>query len=133
MPCDIYVGPFGRNGATAVVVNPTSGAAGSTMNGSMRSATVYERDATGRWSSSGTLNHIDCPAVAEALRLGHAGAVAPEHTDLMVNGIRLEFISNRTFAPQCQEEKPPDTPALQKTPADAQAPAHMGPAFGSPR
>lgn len=132
-PCDIYVGSFGRGGTTAVIVNPTSGAQPSGTNDSIRTAMVYERDSSGIWQKTGTLDRISCPDVAAALRTGKATAVPPEHNDLMVNGIRLRFIANWGFEPQCQAGNSADKLMPPKTPGDAQAPAHMGPAFGSPR
>jgi hypothetical protein len=133
MPCDIYVGSFGQGGATAVIVNQTSGAQHSATNDSNRNAMVYERNSAGSWQKTGTINHIDCPDVAVALRTGKATAVPPEHNDLMVNGIRLKFFYNWAYEPQCQVEKSADKLQPPKTTGDAQAPAHMGPAFGSPR
>jgi len=133
MPCDIYVGPFGQGGAAAVIVNPTSGSQSAGTNYSNRNAMVYERDSSGRWQKTGTLNHIDCPDVAAAFRTGKATAVPPEHNDVMANGTRLRFIFDWAFEPQCQAEKPADKLQSPKTPGDSQAPAHMGPAFGSPR
>jgi hypothetical protein len=133
MACDIYVGSFGRGGATAVIVNPTSNVPESAMSASNRTAFVFERDSSGSWQRAGTVDHIDCPDVAAALRAGKAIPVPPEHSDLMVNGIRLRFVSNWRYEPQCQVEKIADKPQSSKTPGDSQAPAHMGPAFGSPR
>jgi hypothetical protein len=55
----------------------------------------------------------------------------PEHDDLMVHGVRLEFSAAGRLGDKCQAGRPGNQPPAARS-RDAAAPAHMGPAFGQP-
>ena len=91
-PCEIYLVPYGDNRDTVVIVRPTSPNGRqplASVHGS--SARLFERDASGKWINTGTFDRIDCPGVVDALRAGQLSWSRPEHDDLLVNGVRLEF------------------------------------------
>jgi hypothetical protein len=121
--CEIYVVPYGGEGNMAIFVREAEGPLEDDS-----SAEVYQRDATGKWVNTGSFNHLDCPGVLSALRDGEVSSVPPEHDDLMVHGVRLEFSAAGRVGDKCRAAHPESHPRSR----DAAAPAHMGPAFGQP-
>ena len=132
-PCDIYVVPYGPDAKPALIVRSPV-LTSSRFTGSVGSSigVVFQRNAAGNWSRLGTLQNLNCPGVESALQNGNLTSVPPEHDDLLVAGVRLQFLSARPYVVNCA---PPanSAPALKQDPArEATAPARMGPAFGSP-
>ncbi len=126
--CDIYVLPGATSTAPTVIVH-------STVPTPDASAPTFARDTAGVWQRIGTFNNLRCPAVIAALREGKVARVRPQYDDVIAGGIRLEMSRNRDGdpdpcpAPAPTPSKSPQPPA---DPADAEAPARMGPAFGNP-
>ena len=130
--CDIYMLPYGSNNETAVIVRPYRQPSDKGPDYyPLGSGRLYQRDSEGNWVETGTLTHINCPTVIAALREGNAAAARPEHDDLIVSGIRLRFSANASKNDKCAAD--PEEKATAKPPPahDADAPPHMGPAFGS--
>jgi hypothetical protein len=130
--CEIYVVPYGSAGAVAVIVHAVPYAARPANFYPSSSARLYERDVSGHWVNTGIFNHIDCPDVVTALRAGKVTPVRPEHDDLLVNGLRLKFISTEISDSHCAGQTPPNKSPEPAPTHDAHAPAHLGPAFGTP-
>ena len=132
--CDIYVLPYGSTGEPAVIVRPDS-----TKNEMMRAgstdaaARLFQRDPHGKWVQTGTFNHLNCAGVVAALREGQFVLARPEHDDLVVAGVRLHFSAGWRGNDSCAGESQPKPPSAQDRARDADAPPHMGPAFGEPK
>ena len=132
-PCEIYLVPYGENRDPLVLVRPMSPDNGrrlAPIYGS--SARLFQRDPHGKWINTGTFDRIDCPGVIDALRAGQLSWARPEHDDLMANGVRLEFSKLARPAEQCTPPPKPSQPTSPDRARDAEAPGHMGPAFGKP-
>jgi hypothetical protein len=130
-PCEIYLVPYGDNRDTVVIVRPMSPSNRqplASVYGS--SARLFQRDASGQWINTGTFDRIDCPGVVDALRAGQLNWSRPEHDDLLVNGVRLEFSKLPHRDDQCLPAPQPSSRPGSNRASDADAPAHMGPAFG---
>jgi hypothetical protein len=131
--CDIYVIRYGAAQDTAVLVRPVpaSAASGRPFAGSGTVGRLYQRDAKGRWVNSGNFDHLDCPGVVGALRMGNLVAVRPEHDDLVVSGVRLQYWPVRTASEPCVVAAVPPARPLPAHAREATAPPQMKPAFGS--
>jgi hypothetical protein len=124
--CDIYLVRYGEPGRTAVIVEGFfSGATPKPV------ANVYERGADGRWEQTGTLSHMACAGVIEALRGGAFEKSPPEHEDLIAAGVRLGFEKVFPRDYKCPNAPPTPSTSPAATP-QAVAPGRMGPAFGRP-
>jgi hypothetical protein len=139
-PCDIFVVPGAAGAAPTVIVQDTAAVQQGAVDHVIVqdtaavpdvSAPVFARDASGAWQRTGTLNNLRCGSVIAALREGEVTRVRPSHDDLQAAGIRLEMTPNRQTGPDPCPAPPPAPPTPAK-PADAKAPARMGPAFGNP-
>jgi hypothetical protein len=127
-PCDIYVLPSGAAGETTIVVRFTNDSSHTPSAYVPPMANVFQRDRDGKWVDTGTLSGAGCPEIVDALREGTVTWVRPEHDDLVVHGVRLRISPVWRADGACA--KPPI--GEQEKARDADAPAHMGPAFGKP-
>jgi hypothetical protein len=88
--CDIYVVADGTQGVT-LIVRPDGDTPG-TKPGRPNSGQVFQRDPGGKWVVTGSIDDLECPGVVQALREGKVMPLRPEHDDLLVNGLRLQFM-----------------------------------------
>ena len=131
--CDIYVVPYGAAGETAVIVRPYRTNADSIPPyNPVGLSRIFQRDRDGRWVPTGTFTHMNCPGVIAALRAGNLESARPEHDDLVVNGARLQFSATWTADDKCAAQPQSSTSGDVERARDADAPPHMGPAFGRP-
>jgi Domain of unknown function (DUF4153) len=101
-PCEIYLVPYGDNRDTVVIVRPMSpGNRQPPAPVYALPARLFQRDASGKWVNTGTFDRINCPGVVDGLRAGQLSWARPEHDDLLVNGVRLEFSKLTHGADQC--------------------------------
>jgi hypothetical protein len=127
--CDIYVVPYGPSNDTAVIVRTYRTTADQTpIYYPVGVGRIFQRESEGKWVQTGTLTHMNCASVIDALRQAKVASVTPEHDDLIANGVRLRFSTTRSKDDQCAPETKTSSP---QPPRDAQAPPHMGPAFGT--
>jgi len=122
--CDIYILPHGDVGDAMVLVQASAVRSGAF--GALALAQVFQKDRSGRWVNSGTFDHLDCPGVVSALQRGQLAWIPPQHDDLIVNGVRLDFSASGSANRGCTT--PPGAPHLG-TAHEAEAPARMAPAF----
>ena len=131
--CDIYVVPYGKDGKQAIIVRTiekkSALAPGYPIGAS---AALFQRDANGKWIAMGTLQNLNCPGVATALAHGELTSAPPEHDDLMVAGVRLEFSAARPYVNKCPAPAPSGSSPQKDQAHDPSAPPQMGPAFGAP-
>ena len=129
--CDIYVVSYGSGNDTAVIVRTyRAGSATTPLYPPIGLGRLFQREPDGKWVQTGTITHLNCPSVIAALREGRVTAVRPEHDDLIADGVRLHVSATRSWDDRCGAE----APSVSGTPQparDAQAPPHMGPAFGT--
>lgn len=132
--CDIYVVPYGPSGEVAVIVRSyrTGGETIPPYN-PVAWGRLFQRETDGKWAQTGTFSHMNCPSVIAALRAGKFAAVRPEHDDLFVDGVRLNFAAVGRGDNECVAEPLPNTSSNPERARDATAPPHMGPAFGEPK
>lgn len=135
--CDIYVLPGASQGSPTIIVLDQPDKTEPAVFGEtpamlvQRTAPTFERGPDGSWHRTGTLSNLHCPAVITALRAGKAARTRTLFDDFEAGGIRLEMAPNRDTTPNpCPA--PPAKSSPPATPADAKAPARMGPAFGNP-
>ncbi len=132
--CDIYVVPYGPAGETAVIVR-----AYGTTNDMVPAydagllSQLFQRGPQGKWVQEGHFTHINCPSVVAALREGKVVSARPEHDDLIVAGVRLNFSAPWQANNQCVGEGQSNPSGIRNPARDANAPPQMGPAFGGPR
>ena len=132
--CDIYVVPYGPGSQTAVIVRSyrTNDETIPAYN-PVPSSRLFQRDSDGKWVQTGTFTHMNCPSVIDALRAGTLASARPEHDDLIVDGVRLRFSAAWRGDDKCAAEPESNTATDSQRAQDANAPPHMGPAFGGPR
>jgi hypothetical protein len=132
-PCEIYVVPYGASHETVVIVRPGRVTSRQPLTFVYEpSARLFQRDSSGKWVDTGGFNRLDCPGVAAALQAGQLVSVRPEHDDLIVSGVRLEFSKLGRADDRCQAAPQPNPQPGADRSRDSSAPAHMGPAFGKP-
>lgn len=132
-PCEIYVVPYGASHETVVIVRPGRVTSRQPLTFVYEpSGRLFQRDSSGKWADTGGFNRLDCPGVAAALQAGQLVSVRPEHDDLIVSGVRLEFSKLGRADDRCQAAPQPNPQPGADRSRDSSAPAHMGPAFGKP-
>lgn len=119
-PCDVIV--WAQPGSPLLVVRDPENAVAMTQ-------PVLGRNPSGKWALVGRISNAGCPAVLDGLRKGEAQSVRPLHDDLMVGGIRLEFLASTGSDESCTQ---PQKPIPKAVPVRAPAPAGLGPAFSGP-
>jgi Domain of unknown function (DUF4153) len=130
--CDIYLIPYGSTDETAVMVRSYKAADDKTSGYNQGAwGRLFQRASDGKWVPTGNFTHLNCPSVISALRDGKVAAARPEHDDLMVNGVRLRFSAAVSTDEGCASGRPANASSSALPTRDADAPPHMGPAFGS--
>lgn len=127
-PCDIIILQGGGTNAQTILVLDTDQDLQLQSN-----APAFERAQPGDWIRMGTFRNLDCAPVIAALRAGKVARVRPQFDDFEAGGIRLEVERLNSFVP-CPAPPPKAAPTSTTPgkPADARAPAGLGPAFGNP-
>ena len=130
--CDIYVVPYGPASETAVIVRSYTNADTIPRYNPVELSRLFQRDRNGIWVQTGTFTHTNCPGVIAGLRAGKPESVRPEHDDLIVDNVRLHFSASWSPADNCAAQAQSNPPSKAEPARDADAPPHMGPAFGRP-
>jgi hypothetical protein len=132
--CDIYLVPYGPAAETAVIVRSyrTNNDRLSAYN-PVELGRLFQRNPDGKWVQTGTFTHMNCPSVIAALRAGKLAWARPEHDDLIVDGVRLHFSAAWRGDDKCAADPRSSPSSNPERARDADAPPHMGPAFGAPR
>jgi hypothetical protein len=131
-PCDIYILPYGAPGDSAIIVRVYNKNAASRPLYLPGSGQVFQRDRESKWVNTGYFPGMGCAGIVDALRDGEFMPVRPEYDDLLVNGIRLRFSPVPRRDDACVRELARRPGNIEDKTRDADAPTHMGPAFGKP-
>jgi hypothetical protein len=130
--CEIYVVAYGVPGDVAVIVHPAQHTAGSFTSDNSSIAPLYQRDSAHGWVNTGFFSHMNCHTALAALQDGKVATTAPQHDDLLVAGMRLQFSAIApVMSADCEDALPRNVPQPSHA-REPQAPLNMGPAFGRP-